>query len=152
WPHRLPRVPAPDTWPDAHAALSALRVAEDRYSYIEPAATYDAFFDQGRSLGFGITYQVEADALALRLVQPRSPAHAAGLRRGDRIVAIDGQPIADLLAAGALDAAFGPTEVGAGLEFTIRRDGQLLPVAAARDWYDLSYVIAPGIHEAGARK
>ncbi len=152
WADRLPPMPAAGAYPDANAALAALKVAEDRYSYIEPAASYDAFFDQGRSLGFGITYQIEADALALRLVQPRSPAHAAGLRRGDRIVAIDGRPIADLLAANALDAAFGPTEVGAGLEFTVRRDGQLLPIAAARNWYDLDYVIAPGIHEAGARK
>ena len=55
WADRLPPAPAPDTWPDAHAALAALKVAEDRYSYIEPAATYDAFFDEGRSLGFGIT-------------------------------------------------------------------------------------------------
>src|SRR5690606_12809118 len=97
-------------------------------------------------------YQIEADALALRLVQPRSPAHAAGLRRGDRITAIDGQPVADLLAAGTLDAAFGPTEIGAGLEFTVRRGGQELVVTVARDWYDLTYVIASGVHETGGRK
>lgn len=152
WADRLPPVPAPDTWPDAHAALSALKVAEDRYSYIEPAATYDAFFDEGRSLGFGITYQVEADALALRLVQPLSPAHAAGLRRGDRIVAIEGRPLADILAADALAEAFGPTEAGAALEFDVRNDDGLRRVRIARDWYDLSYVIGPGVHDVGGRR
>ena len=85
-------------------------------------------------------------------MQSRSPAHAAGLRRGDRIVAIDKQPIAELLAASTLEAAFGPTEVGAGLEFTVRRGGQILSIAVARDWYDLTYVIAPGIHDAGGRR
>src|SRR5690606_11282810 len=63
-----------------------------------------------------------------------------------------GVPVADLVAAGTLADAFGPTEAGTGLEFEIRRDGQLLRIDATRDWYDLSYVIAPGIHEAGGRK
>ena len=152
WVDRLPPQPAPDAYPDAHAALAALKVAEDRYSYIEPAASYDAFFDEGRSLGFGITYQIEADALALRLVQPRSPAHAAGMRRGDRIVAIDGRTITELLAAGTLDEAFGPAEAGTSLAFDVRRDGLRLPMVATRDWYDLSYVMGPGVHDAGDRK
>lgn len=153
WVDRLPPAPAPDSYADAHEALAALRVDQDRYSYIEAAASYDAFFDEGRSLGFGITYQVEADALALRLVQPRSPAHAAGMRRGDRIIAIDGQPVAELIAAGTLDEAFGPTEVGAGLEFDIRREGRVLRIAATRDWYQLDYVMgSPGVHAAGERK
>lgn len=152
WADRLPPAPPPDTWPDAHAALAALRVPEDRYSYIEPAATYDAFFDEGRSLGFGITYQIEADALALRLVQPLSPAHAAGMRRGDRIVAIDGRPVAEILAADALAEAFGPSEVGAALDFDLRRGDEPLRVRAARDWYDLSYVLGHGVHDAGGRR
>lgn len=152
WVDRLPPRPAPDAYPDAHAALAALKVAEDRYSYIEPAASYDAFFDEGRSLGFGITYQIEADALALRLVQPRSPAHAAGMRRGDRIVAIGGRTIAELLAAGALGEAFGPNEAGTSLAFDVRRDDRTLTMTVTRNWYDLSYVMGSGVHDAGGRK
>lgn len=152
WLDELPSRPPADAYPDASSALVALKVPRDRYSYIEPAASYDAFFDEGRSLGFGITYQVEADALALRLVQPLSPAYAAGLRRGDRIVAIGGQSVSQLLATDSLGEAFGPEEAGTSREFTIHRDGRLTRLTATRDWYDLSYVIAPSLHRAGGRR
>lgn len=152
WAERLPPEPPPGTYPDAEAALAALKVPEDRYSYIEPAASYNAFFDEGRTLGFGITYQIEGDALALRQVQPQSPAHAAGMRRGDRIVAIDGTPVAALVRDGALDDAFGPSEAGVTRDFVLRRGAEELHVAATRDWYDLSYVMASAVHDLGDRR
>jgi C-terminal peptidase prc len=45
--------------------------------------------------GIGITVQMEDDSEVVLLVYPGSPAEAAGLRRRDRITAVDGQPLRD---------------------------------------------------------
>lgn len=91
----------------------------DRYSYSEPTATYDQTFIFGRRLGYGYTL-AWADAaqtvMKVRQVEPQSPVAAAGLQRGDTILAIDGQPPARI-AAGALPAV---TAKGAPREFRIR--------------------------------
>ena len=110
------RMPEPDLRPfsSAASALQALRVAEDRYSSVDDAQAFNAFFDEGRTVGFGIGYAVRDGQVWIRMIQPQSPAGMADLQRGDRIVAIDGVPGASLIAQGRLDAAFGPVEAGAG--------------------------------------
>lgn len=134
-----PLDPAEHATPEA--ALEALRVPKDRYSYIESAEKYNAFFDEARSLGFGIGYFVGRSDLPLRLVQPDSPAAAAGLRRGDRIVDIDGESIASLLATNRLDAAFGPVTEGVTRRFGVTRGGQRLELTVTKGWYTVRNVL-----------
>jgi len=73
---------------------SMLDLSRDRYSFTEPTAAADQFYKEGTRTGYGYT-MVWTDAarteLRLRFVEPFSPAHAAGLRRGDRVLAIDGR-------------------------------------------------------------
>lgn len=108
----------------AEQALAALRVdPPDRFSYVERRATYEAFFDEGVAVGLGIGYRLDGDTIALRFVQPGSPAAAAGLARGDRIDAIDGVAIASLATAERVSQALGPSEAGVSVRLAVLRAG-----------------------------
>lgn len=148
------RVPAADLTGvlTAEAALEALRVnPPDRFSYVERRDRYRAFFDEGQTVGLGIVFRAEADALALRVVQPASPAAAAGLRRGDRILAIDGTPVATLLAEGRVNAAIGPSEADLTLRLTVRSGAAVRDVAVTKAAYPVSPVLTSRLLEHGDR-
>ncbi|MFZ4758649.1 MAG: S41 family peptidase [Burkholderiaceae bacterium] len=138
---------------DAAGALAALRVdPPDRFSYIEQRERYDGFFDEGRALGFGIGYRIEGGRPVLRFVQPESPAGRAGLRRGDRIIAIDGVDPASLPDAVAVSDALGPTEAGVVRRFAWLRDGVRSEATVTKDWYTVAPVLATRVIErAGSR-
>lgn len=85
----------------------------DRWSGSEASATYDRFFSDGQTLGYGVSVAAQeiagqpAQPLFVRYVEPLSPAAAAGVRRGDEVLALNGRAAADLVAAsdfGALTA------------------------------------------------
>ena len=68
-----------------------------------------------------------ANELAIARVLPDTPAARAGMRRGDRIVEVDGQPVAGARAL-ALKAS-GARDVGQTLRLTLRRpDGEIYRV------------------------
>ncbi|CAN7207787.1 S41 family peptidase [Rhizobacter sp. LjRoot28] len=106
WAGRSP-VAAPDDYADVDAYLDALRFKgdadepADRFSYIDTRASFDQFFVEGRTVGYGVSVNgVEATLpLKIRYVDPGSPAAAAGLRRGDTVVAANGTPAAQLVAS-----------------------------------------------------
>jgi carboxyl-terminal processing protease len=119
WRDQAPQVDvsAMDT---AEEALEALRYQpKDRYSYVESAATYNSFFRTGTTVAFGISYRAEPDALVIRSVQANSPAATAGLKRGDRITAIDTVTVTQLQTDGTLSAAFGESSVGVSRVFSV---------------------------------
>lgn len=151
WYAKLPQDIDPASYPSPADALAALRVPEDRFSYIDDATTYDAFFESGRTVGFGIVYGLESSRLVLRVVQPASPAGRAGLRRADRVVSIDGTSVATLLAQNGLDTAFGASEPGVTVRFGIERNGVASEIAVTKDWYDLSYVLDYRTIDVGGR-
>jgi C-terminal processing protease CtpA/Prc len=144
------RMPAADlsATTDAARALEALRVnPPDRFSYVERRDRYEAFFDEGRTVGLGIALRIEADRLRLRLVQPQAPAGRAGLRRGDAIVSIDDAPVAGLIAARAVDDAFGPAEAGRIVRLGVERDGVRREVVLEKAEYPLAAVLATRVIE-----
>jgi carboxyl-terminal processing protease len=139
---RMPRVALPD---DASAAqvLEALRVdPPDRFSYVDRADRYAAYFEDGRTVGLGIVYSVLGDALVLRGVQPASPAARAGLQRGDRIVAIDGRDTTQLVDAGTVGTALGEAIDGLTVRLTIERGGQRADYAVIKAPYAVAPVLA----------
>ena len=99
--------PAPAGDTSVQAYYDALKftgnatVPADRWSYISDSVSYNQFFAEGKTLGYGLFVNGIELQLPLRVrhIEPLSPAAAAGLVRGDRIVSINGRSAADLIAA-----------------------------------------------------
>ncbi len=107
--------PEPAAYPTLAAYFGALkytsypRFGTEPWSYFQDTASYNQFFAEGRSLGYGLFVNGSERQLPLkvRLTEPRSPAAAAGLLRGDTIVSINGVAAAELINGdfAVLDAA-----------------------------------------------
>lgn len=124
WYEKLP-VLNPAGFASPQALLDALvsQVADpvDRFSYLTTQAEEDALFGESQFIGFGFRQQTGTDSVTVLDVFEDGPADLGGLDRGSSILAIDGVPIADILASdGGLGAALGPAEIGYEIEMTFR--------------------------------
>ena len=106
----------------------------DSFSFINSAAADAQFFGEGQFAGFGFGYQYDPDDTAhLRFVYADSPAAGAGFERGQQILAIDGQSVANLGPSGLADA-FGPSETGVTRRFSMGRiDGSQYEVDVTKE-------------------
>jgi len=119
----------------------------DRFSFINSAQADQAFFGEGRFEGFGFSSRfVAADDLRLTRVFLDSPAYRAGLRRGQRILALDGRTIAEIEGAEGVGAVFAlPT-----LDFMMRdTDGSEFTVSVAKEIVTIDPVPQYRIIDAG---
>ena len=121
WYQFLPDV-NPTNYPSPEAYLDAVRYRplDTRFSYITSRAANQAFFGDSQYVGLGVAWAVRD--LELRVLQafPDSPASEAGLARGDRILAIGGRPIGELIDSGSIDAAVGAADVGVSVQLQYR--------------------------------
>lgn len=85
---------------DALRFQGAGAVPYDRWSYFQSSASYNQFYGEGRTMGYGLFVNgIELELpLKVRMTEPQSPAAIAGLRRGDTIVSVNGRTAADLVA------------------------------------------------------
>lgn len=113
WYEELPDLD-PREFDSPEALLEALRFRPiDRFSFITTKAEEDALFGASQFVGFGFRTVVGAGTVQLADVFEGGPGATAGLVRGSRILAVDGVPIADVLAApGGFSGALGPAEIG----------------------------------------
>lgn len=111
------------------ALLASLLYRPDRYdrnfSFLTTTAADQQFFGEGQFIGFGFGSKY-ADAplntdLRLTQVFASSPAAAAGLARGQQLLAIDGRTIAEIGQAEGVTAALGANELGVSRTFGLRR-------------------------------
>lgn len=113
WYDHLPTVnPASYASPEAYLEAVRYRPIDTTYSYITSAAANDAFYSDSQFIGFGLSTQTADGEMRVLQVFDDSPALEAGLGRGDRITAINGQEVAGLIASGQIGGAFGASEVG----------------------------------------
>jgi hypothetical protein len=76
----------------------------DRYSYFQSTESFNIFWGDGKTLGFGVAVNglesvaQSATRLFVRYVEPNSPAQLAGLVRGDEVLAINGTPATNVIA------------------------------------------------------
>lgn len=122
WADQLQDNLDPEAFDDVYAVLEELRVPEDTYSYILTEEEYDSLFVSATYFGFGFSMeQISESRVKIRFVYDDSPAANAGIARGDELLEIDGEPVADLLASGEFNNALGPNEDGVSRNITWKR-------------------------------
>jgi hypothetical protein len=105
--------PDPAPYTDVASYFEALKtpgvagdpnLPQDVWSYTTPSAVYSQFYDEGRTLGYGLAVaglEVQGQPerpLRVRHVEAKSPAAEAGLKRGDTLVSINGVPASNVIA------------------------------------------------------
>lgn len=142
WNTTLPEVD-PATYESPQALLRDLRYTMfDRWSRISDKATTNALFMEGKAIGTGFrTLWDLEERLRVASVQMGTPAAAAGLVRGDEIVAVAGIPLATLQEQDLWDQAWGPNEPGVTFTIDVRSaDGTVSTRTITREWIELQTV------------
>ncbi len=113
WNRELPPV-NPTTFPSPQAYLEAVRYKplDLTYSFIANRADQDALYSASQFVGLGMTTPFDGLEMRVSEVFPGSPAAEAGLKRGDRLLTVNGRTIAQIIEAGEIATAFGPYEEG----------------------------------------
>lgn len=107
-----------------YAAIRAMAAAanEGHTQFLTPQMYRDHLaWSTGEVRYEGIGARLRSSPLGVQHVFPGSPAEAAGLMFGDRILAVDGQPVGDMLATDAVLLVRG--EAGTTVWLTIDRPG-----------------------------
>ncbi|HEU4459485.1 MAG TPA: S41 family peptidase [Methylibium sp.] len=107
---------------------------KDPFSFTYPTALWNQLAQNGVSAGYGIEWShVTANptwsGLAIAYVEPGSPAASLGLRRGDRLVSVDGVPAEGAPYETLLRPLF-PSVLGEAHSFVFRRSASTLPPAS----------------------
>lgn len=132
--------------------VEALKKSDDPYALFYTPQSYEEFqnYTSGQFSGIGVWLKDKAGTLEIVSVLPQTPALEAGLKRGDRIIAIDGHEASNQNVDEAVTRIKGPegTDVrltveraGSSLDFTITRESIELPNLVARmQGSELGYV------------
>lgn len=104
--------PASFSTPEAYLEAVRYRPIDNSYSYITSAATSEAFYSDSQYIGYGFSNYTSANEIQILQVYDDSPASEAGLRRGDRIVTVNGESVAAMVAGGTVGTAFGAGTIG----------------------------------------
>jgi C-terminal processing protease CtpA/Prc len=117
------------SYSDPNTMIDALRYKElDRWSYAETYAEYEAFANQQSSGSFGFRYFV-GESFQIINVTLGSPAHQAGLQRGDKITHINDENISyDIL----LNAK---NNLNVNALFRVERNGEYMNITMAPSVY-----------------
>jgi carboxyl-terminal processing protease len=97
---------------DAQRFAGNTAVPRDRWSYIQDSTSFNQFFAEGKTLGYGLFVNgLELQSpLKVRYIEALSPA-AGLLARGDTIVSLNGRSAAELIAANDF-TVLSPAKVG----------------------------------------
>jgi len=154
WYALAPR-PDPNAYTDVGAIFDArlytgtdARFPSDRWSGRQSTESFNRFFGDGVTLGYGVSVaglELDRDGsrpLYVRYVEPGSPAQAAGIARGDRVLEINGRSAATVVSSDDF-SALSPTKEGDVLNIsTSRSGGPARPVALTAAVYPLQPVQA----------
>lgn len=137
WYDEMPDVD-PDDYATPQALLDVLTQPEQdlgkHYSYLTTVAEEEAFLSNAAYVGFGFSMGMDADGrIFLKESFEGSPAHDAGMRRGDEIISVDGVDVASM-STEQFNEALGPDEKGYTVTFGVRHpDGTTDSYAVSKD-------------------
>jgi carboxyl-terminal processing protease len=114
----------------------------DRWSYIVAKEEYYSLIEEGKyiGVGFGIKY-TENDECRIKLVYKDSPAAAAGLMRGDRIIEINGKTIEEIEISDLWSTIFGDDEIGVMVDLKIEDSTETMrELSLNKNWVTIDSV------------
>ena len=134
WYRDLPASINPDSYNSPSALLQAVAAPQDRYSFILTRQEYEDRFINATFFGYGFSSSRVDNNSALQIAYVYDEGSAAlnGLRRGDKIIEIEGVSVAEWLSrldAGTAtnDDVYGPNEAGVMRNFVWQKpDGSEL--------------------------
>jgi len=111
-------------------ALTPSGKPKDQFHFTYPTEEWDAMQNEGVDLGYGLTFSRVGSGVPrtwiVTAVEPGSPADAAGVRRNDMLMRVDG---VDFVSAGdnasvdIINAGLFPSSAGTQHRFTFQRSG-----------------------------
>lgn len=109
-----------DSYSSASDLVRALRFEEqDPFSFATDAVSYSRYLEAGESFGFGHGWAYDRDGqLRLQFVYDDSPLGRAGFNRGDIVVTVNGESIAEMTNE-RFDSIFGDVEEPVNTEWVI---------------------------------
>ncbi|MBD8532423.1 MULTISPECIES: S41 family peptidase [unclassified Massilia] len=140
-------------------AVTASGTPKDQFHFTYDSADWDKRTNSGIELGYGITWS-SAGSTAPRtwnvaIVEPGSPAAAAGLRRGDQLTLVDGVDFvnaSDAASVNRINDALFPDTPGESHSFSLRRGAaNVAVVMPAQDVTALSVKGTKVIDTAGGK-
>ncbi len=106
--------------------------------YLEPLPGEDLLVElvlpPWRAAGVGTVLRQRRDGIYIQEVRPDTPSEVAGLRAGDRILALDGEDVADYAVWEFVDIALGPE--GSEVVYTVDRAGEEVDIVMVRELID----------------
>lgn len=119
-------------------ATTASGQPKDRFHFTYTTAEWDAISNQSQDTGYGVTWSVNSVTAPrnwrVAIIQPNSPAAAAGLQRGDMLTAVDGIDFVNTTDAAQIDkvnAGLLPVNPGENHTLTVQRNGATINVPMA---------------------
>jgi carboxyl-terminal processing protease len=149
WYEELP-VLDPQGFESPQALLDALLFKPlDRLSQITTQAAEEVLFGESQFIGFGFLSMTVGATVRITDALEGTPSDQAGLVRGSTILAVDGVPIADVLAApGGFSGALGPAEIGVDVTLQFRNpDGGEVTRTLVKDVVTVPPVTAARVFE-----
>ncbi len=150
--YRLSPVPDPAVYASVDAYFDALLYTgtdaafpADRWSYTQSTESFNRFFGDGQTLGYGLSVaglEVAGQPdrpLRVRYVEALSNAAAKGVVRGDQVVSINGRSAADIIAADDF-SVLTPANAGDTLTLVLRNAGGDRSVSVVASIYTLTPV------------
>jgi len=111
-------------------ALTPSGKAKDQYHFTYTTEEWEKMQQAGINLGYGVTWKRNSSTAPrtwlVTLVEPGSPAAAAGLRRGDMLMRVDGVDFvngSDAASVAKINAGLFPETAGTPHQFTLQRGG-----------------------------
>ena len=123
--------------------VNAYVITVDKYGrYMTSDAYTEMMNDYAAQLvgiGVHIIYDAETKTIEIVNVMDNSPSEKAGLASGDKIIAVDGESVAELGYQPAVDKVKGA--VGTTVDLTVDRGGETLTIGVMRDIFTEQTVI-----------
>lgn len=101
---------------------------KDQFHFLYPSAEWEALSQRGVSAGYGVQWVLLSSRppreIVAAYVDPGSPADANGIRRGTKVLTVDGVDVERGTDVDTLNAGLFPDELGVAHTFVVRDVGQ----------------------------